>query len=313
MKSRALTGNLMVLATILIYSFNTNFMKVVMPEWIGPQGLVLARCIVSSIGFWLIGLFIHTEKARRPTKREIGMMMVGGLLGIGGNLLLYITGLSLTGPVDAFVIRTSQPILVLGLAVLFLHAHFDRYKGFGILLGIAGTLYVSIMPHAGPAKDSFGGDALVFAATVCNSLFLILIKPYTEKFNAFIVMKWMSLSALLLALPFGFHQLIQAPVLIEKAPALIWFELGFTLIMATMVAYFLNVKALNYITPFVESVYIYLLPITGAIVTIFMGLQKFSWHDPIALVLIVTGFLLINKKPKNRTVVRTESMKTPNK
>lgn len=34
MKTREIIGNLMVLGTILIYSFNTNFMKVLMPEWI---------------------------------------------------------------------------------------------------------------------------------------------------------------------------------------------------------------------------------------------------------------------------------------
>lgn len=59
---------------------------------------------------------------------------------------------------------------------------------------------------------------------------------------------------------------------------------------------FLSVYALNYITPFVESAYKYVLPVTGAAVSILMGLQKFSWHDPIALALIVTGFILINKK-----------------
>ena len=50
MKTREIIGNLMVLGTILIYSFNTNFMKVLMPEWIGPLGLVLARCLMCAVG-----------------------------------------------------------------------------------------------------------------------------------------------------------------------------------------------------------------------------------------------------------------------
>ena len=33
------------------------------------------------------------------------------------------------------------------------------------------------------------------------------------------------------------------------------------------------------------------------------GLQKFSWHDPIALVLIIAGFALINKKKKVKAVI----------
>ena len=132
-------------------------------------------------------------------------MMLGGLLGIGGNLLLYLNGLNITGPVDAFVIRTVQPIVVIALAVLILHVDFNRYKAIGIVLGLAGTLYVSITPHAGTMKDSFTGDILVFVSSIFNGLYLILIKPYTQKFNSIIVMRWMSLAAFILVLPFGFE------------------------------------------------------------------------------------------------------------
>ena len=296
MKSRELIGNLMVLATILIYSFNTNFMKVLMPEWIGPQGLVLARCLMCAIGFWIIGRFLPHTPGDNPGRRDIGMMMLGGVLGIGANLLLYISGLNITGPVDSFVIRTLQPIMVLLLAVLILHVKFTKYKMIGIILGLGGALYVSIMPHNGPVKDSFLGDIMIFASTVSKSLFLVLIKPYTQKYNAFVVMKWMGVAALIVTFPFGIRQLLQAPLFSTTTPLHIWMEFGFILIVTTMGAYYLSVKALNYITPFVESAYIYLLPITGAIVTILMGLQKFSWHDPIALALIVLGFIFINKK-----------------
>lgn len=106
-KPEAYKGHLMALATILIYSFNTNFMKIVMPEWIGAHGLVLIRCIASTVGFWFISLFLHATRQNHPSGKEIGIIMLGGALGMGANLLLYINGLALTGPVDAFVIRTD--------------------------------------------------------------------------------------------------------------------------------------------------------------------------------------------------------------
>lgn len=296
-KSRAYIGHLMILATTIIYSFNTNFMKVVMPEWIRPDGLVLLRCVTSTLCFWLISMFMPSRKtAVKPQRKDILMMMLGGILGLGGNLLLYINGLSLTGPIDAFVIRTTQPIIVIALAVIFLHAVFTKYKAFGILLGLAGALYASITPHAGVVKDSFGGDVLVFCSSVSYSFFLILIKPYTQKFDSVTVMKWMSLAAMIISFPFGIRQLIEAPAFSSHTPLHIWLELLYTLIFATIVGYFLSVYALHYISPFIESIYKYLLPITGAAVSILMGLQKFSWHDPIALSLIVIGFILINKK-----------------
>lgn len=296
-KNKAYIGHLMIIATTFIYSFNTNFMKVVMPEWIRPDGLVLLRCAASVVGFWLISLFFRpAATAPKPGRKDILMMLLGGVLGLGGNLLLYINGLSLTGPIDAFVIRTTQPIIVIALSVIFLHAVFTKYKAIGIILGLAGALYASFMPHEGTIKDSFGGDVLVFLSSVSYSFFLIVIKPFTVKFDSVTVIKWMSLSAFIIALPFGFHQLIHAPIFTGNAPLHIWLELGYTLIIATMLGYFLSVNALNYITPFVESAYKYLLPVTGAAVSILMGLQKFSWHDPIALALIIVGFILINRK-----------------
>lgn len=297
-KSHAYIGHLMVLTTMLIYSFNTNFMKLLIPAWIGPEGLVLLRCGVSAACFWIISLFMPSSRTTKPSKKEILMIMAGGALGMAGNLLFYIKGLSLTGPVDAFVIRTIQPIIVIALSVIFLHAVFTRYKAIGIILGLAGTLYVSLMPHAGAVKDSFSGDILIFISSVFNGLFLVLIKPYTQKFNTVFVMKWMSFAALIITIPFGIKQLIHAPVFTGDPSLHVWLELGYTLIVATMIAYFLGIEALNYISAFTESAYIYLLPVTGAIVSIGLGLQKFSWHDPIALVLIVIGFILINKKTK---------------
>ena len=306
-KPKEIIGHLMVLSTIIIYSFNTNFMKILMPEWIAPHGLALIRCTVMVLGFWIISFFIPASKQQaKPKRKDILMMMLGGLLGIGGNLLLYLNGLNITGPVDAFVIRTVQPIVVIALAVLILHVDFNRYKAIGIVLGLAGTLYVSITPHAGTMKDSFTGDILVFVSSIFNGLYLIVIKHYTHKFNSISVMRWMSVSAFILVLPFGLYQTFKAPLFTSEAPVHIWLELGFMLVFATMIAYFLNLKALQYITPFVESVYIYLLPITGAIVSISLGLQKFSWHDPIALVLIIAGFALINKK-KKATIVTNQS------
>ncbi|MGL5226832.1 MAG: EamA family transporter, partial [Bacteroidales bacterium] len=53
--------------------------------------------------------------------------------------------------------------------------------------------------------------------------------------------------------------------------------------------------ALHYISAFADSLYIYLLPVLGTIVAIFMKTDVFSWHDPIGLALILCGFYIINR------------------
>ena len=79
------------------------------------------------------------------------MMILGGILGLGGNLLFYINGLSLTGPIDAFVIRTTQPIIVIALAVIFLHTVFTKYKAFGIY----SVLQAPFMPPLCPTPEAW--------------------------------------------------------------------------------------------------------------------------------------------------------------
>lgn len=288
-------GHIMVLTTIFIYGFNTNFMKILVDGWVTPYALVLMRCMFSFIGFGIIWFFFSRKKGPKPSNRERLMMMLGGVLGMGGNLLFYINGISLTRPVDAFVIRTFQPILVMLFALIFFHRHFNRYNYIGVILGVSGTVFITLFSSKG-GNGSILGDLFILLASVCSVLYLILLKPYVRKYNGLTVAFWMSLAAFLLVLPFGIKDLIHASIFKSVPPMNILFELGFVLVAATLIAYYLSVKALTYISAFIESAYIYALPIIGTIIAIIMKTDIFSWHDPIAFGLVLLGFILANKK-----------------
>lgn len=207
MKSGALTGNLMVLTTILIYSFNTNFMKVLMPEWIEAQGLVLARCTVSLIGFW-IHRFFYKRKIRQQTQTKRYRYDAAGRYFRLGRILIAIHHRSgTTGPVDAFCHPDFSTDYRTGFSPLFFWVPILPVTRQSVYCW--GCRHPVRLHYASQRKRKrlFHRRRLVLAATICNSFFLILIKPYTQKFNAFTVMKWMSLSAFIVALPFGYRQL----------------------------------------------------------------------------------------------------------
>lgn len=296
--SKAYIGHILVFTTIIIYSFNTNFMKILIPDQIGAFGLVVSRCLVTTICFWLIGFFVKEDKEKRPTTKDTLMIMLGGALGIGLNLLLYIKGLEMTGPIDTIVIRTLQPIIVMAIAAIFLHKKISKLRIIGIILGILGTLYISLAPHTKGVQDSFTGDILVFISTVGTAIYLIVIKPYTAKYKSVTIMKWMSLAALIVALPFGTKEFINAPLFHNPFSLVIWAEFGYIMIIASMVAYLFAVQALHYVSALTQSSYIYILPITGTLVAMLLKIQYPNWHDPLAFAMILTGFILINKKSK---------------
>ena len=90
-KPKEIIGHLMVLSTIVIYSFNTNFMKILMPEWIGPHGLVLIRCTVMAFGFWIISLFIPANKQQaKPKRKDILMMMLVMSIALHHNKMMTV-------------------------------------------------------------------------------------------------------------------------------------------------------------------------------------------------------------------------------
>lgn len=297
-KSNSYIGHILALLVMIIYGFNTNFMKSLIPIHIGAFGLVFARCIISTFTFWFISLFVKEKADNHPPLADKIKIMIAGALGIGINSLLYVKGLELSGPIDATVIRTLQPIMIIAITVMFFHAKVNHNKIIGIILGLIGTIYISVTPYNKSVDDSFYGNILIFMAAISVAIYLVVIKPYVAKYKSITIMKWLLLPSIFITMPFGFTELLTAPIFHEPFAIGAWSKLGFTLFFASIVAYLLSILALKYISVFVQSTYIYILPIATTLVAIVMKIQYPNWHDPIALGFILAGFIFINKKIK---------------
>ena len=255
-----LIGNLLILGTIVIYSFNTNYMKTVVPTWIGPFGLVFFRCLASFIGFFIIIRFLPRKELVISSKKEKIFLLIGGVLGMGANMLFYIIGLEKSGPIDAFIIRTSQPIIVLILSIIFFNAHLYWNKVLGIILGIGRTVYITAFQTKTGTSDGipYLGDLYLLISSIFYSTYLVLIKRYTMKINPFVMLTWLAFSGTILTMPFGLKELIEAPLWSKPLDIAIMGEILFILFCSTMIVNILIVKALKYVSSFTASIYIFL-------------------------------------------------------
>ena len=95
--------------------------------------------------FWITSLFVPYEKV--PLK-DLGLLCLCALCGVGLNQGLFIWGLNTTSPVDASIIATAVPIFVMILAALILKEPITRMKTFGVLLGICGGDLLNTTIHA---------------------------------------------------------------------------------------------------------------------------------------------------------------------
>lgn len=289
--SKTLLANLALLAANIIYGANYTIAKVAMPEYVKPFGFILTRCIGATALFWLVHSLFVKEKIER---KDIPRLMLSGLFGIAINQLLFFKGLSITHPINAAILMTSTPILVLIVAAIMIRERVTSQKIIGIFSGLIGALMIILM-----GKDfSFGsqtlpGDLMVFINASSYGVYLVIVKPLIIKYQPITVIKWVSFFGLLMVAPFGYNEFI----LIDWAnmPSHVLASVLYVVIGLSFFAYLLNAVALRYVSPSLVSIYIYSQPVFATIIALALGRDHLTIMEIIAAVLVFTGVYLVSK------------------
>ena len=80
-----------------------------------------------------------------------------------------------------------------------------------------------------------------------------------------------------------------------QIPARQIMNLAFLIIMSTFVAYYLVPVGQKRLRPTVVSLYSYLQPIIAATASIIIGMDTIGWQKIVAVVVVITGIVLVNK------------------
>jgi len=280
------------LAVALIYGASYSIAKVVMPEWIEPFGFILIRVTIGATVFIVVWRLTIFEKIR--SKQDYFRLMVCGIFGVAANQLFFFKGLSMTTTISASVLMTSNPIIVMVLSYFILKEKITVQKFLGILLGSAGAVLVLSRGDMTWESGNFLGDFFILLNSTSFAIFLVLVKPLMNKYNALTVIGWVFLFGSLVVIPFGISEVLQ--VQWSQLPAHVWLSVVYIVLFTTIFAYFLNVWALKYVNPTVVSYYIYLQPVFASLIA-FMFLKEN--HEPSMILfalMIFIGVYLVGKK-----------------
>ena len=72
-------------------------------------------------------------------------------------------------------------------------------------------------------------------------------------------------------------------------------ELGYIVLFATFIAYFLLPIGQKHLRPTVVSLYTYVQPLIGMVTSIYLGMDTLGWQKIVAAILVFTGVILVNK------------------
>ncbi len=291
MKNKTFPAHLALLGANLIYGINYSVAKDVMGQYVPPFGFILSRVIGATLLFWLAHSLLYSEKVQR---NDLVKLFFAGLFGVAVNQLLFFKGLDITTPINASIIMTSNPILVLIAANFLLKERLTVFKLAGIFLGLAGALILLFVK----ADFSFGsqtwvGDLMVFFNAASYGVYLVMVKPLMQKYKPITVIKWVFLFGLILVFPFGIREFSEIDF--TTFTPVIWGEFLFVIVATTFLAYLLNIYALKRVSPSVVSTYIYLQPLLASIFAIAMHQDHLDWVKIFSACLIFAGVFLVSK------------------
>lgn len=297
MSSQHWKAHLALFAVALIYGGNYIIAKEVMDKgYVMPLAFIFLRVSTATVLFWIFhAAFV---KERIQCTADWVRLAVCGLFGVALNQMFFFSGLKLTWPINASLIMTTTPVLVLVVSAVLIRERITPSKLLGIVLGGAGA--VLLIGFGRPIQfsaDTFRGDLFVFFNASCYGIYLVLSKPLMKRYNAITVVKWVFTFGLLAVAPFGIPELAETQF--ASFPLSISLSVGYVLLFTTFFAYLFNAYALRAVNPSVVSIYIYLQPLLAATLSLILGIEQLTTNKWVAAILIFSGvfFVSYRKKP----------------
>ena len=222
----------------------------------------------------------------------------------------------MTSPIDAGLIVTMNPMMVMLISALVLKEPITSKKAGVVLIGACGALliiwqsyYTINQGHGG----SLMGNLLCFISVVSYATYLVISKPIAQRYSPVTLMKWMFLFSTILMLPFSMQDVVNAKLFSEETSLSALTSLFYVVFFATFLAYLFIPIALKRIRPTTISMYNYAQPLVAATLAILMSQDTLTWDKPIAALLVFTGVYLVTQSKSRADLENGGNFTTKNK
>ena len=280
------------LSANIIFGLNIPVTRSLVTEWMTPMGYTITRMFFGAAIFWLIGAVLREDQVRR---KDLWVMLGGGLMGFLGTQLFFSQALQYTTPVVFSLLMALAPVVVLLLSSVFLKEKIPMRKVLGILISIVGAVLIIWQSSSSPSGGKNDALGILFAllCVLCFAGYLVLTRKISVRYQPVSIAKWMFLFSALAAMPFSYsglqHQLVYSSQATTEAYGL----LAFALLMSTTLAFFLMPIGLKYLEASTVSIYMNLQPVVASGVAILIGQDIFTWDKPLAAALVIIGVMVV--------------------
>lgn len=293
--SATLKAHIALFLVALFYGANYTIAKIVLDDgYVGPKGFIILRVLAAFLFFSLFHFFFVKEKIDHA---DIGRLVLCGIFGVAINQIFFFSGLKFTTPINASLMMTTTPILVLLSSAFLIGERITLLKIIGIILGACGAIaLITYGKEISFQSSQLLGDLFILINAASYGIYLVIVKPLMQKYHPITVVKWVFSVGLVLVIPFGWSELTKVEW--SSFPQEVWLAILYVLTFATIFTYLFNAYALKIVNPSVVSIYIYLQPLIAAIIALIYVKDELAWYKIIAAILIFTGVYMVSKPDK---------------
>lgn len=297
---RQFVGHLASFGAYAIFGLNIIFCKDIANQGaLSPILLFTLRALCAGALFWILSLF--TKREHVPAA-DLLRMAGAGMLGLVIPQMTFLTAITMTAPIDLSVVQSTTPIMTMFVAAIFLKEPISWQKAGGVALSFLGVMWLILQSThtGGVAQTRPLGIILTITNAFSFALYLGICRPVIQRYSVVTLMKGMFLFSFVASLPFSAGDLMRLDV--QAVPSQVWLEVGYLILFATFVAYFLIPVGQQRIRPTLVSMYGYLQPIIATVVGVAVGMDRLTVMKVVAAICVFAGVAIVNRSPKRAPV-----------
>lgn len=293
-KSSSVLGHLACFGAYFIFGLNIVFCKdIANAGVVTPIELFCLRSVGACALFWLISLFLPREHVR-PI--DLVQIVFASILGLLITQITFLKAITITTSIDISILSSASPIMTMFVAAIVLKEPITLKKAGGVLMSFAGVMLLifnSSTAGSGVAQTSTLGVVLMICNGLAFALYLGIFRPLISRYSVVTFMKWMFLFSMLLVVPFNLGNL--AAIEYSKISVSVLLQIGFLILFATFIAYYLIPIGQKALRPTIVSMYSYMQPIIATVLSIIIGMDRLTWQKVVAAMLVFTGVAVVNR------------------
>lgn len=294
--NKLIWAHLAILLVNLVYGVNYSVVKEIMPEYLGPYGFAVVRVWGAGLLFWLTALWGRVE---RVSPRDYGPLLLASLMGVIFNGVSFLKAISLTTPINASIILTSNPIFVVIIAALFTGTRITWLGALGIAMGLLGAALVILQRGAVDfGSDTMLGNVLMVLNAISYATYLVYLRRLMLRYQSITVVRWMFVFGAVLIVPIGGHEFLQ--ISWPTIPAVALVGVAFVVLFTTFLNYLLINYSVKYAGPTVVSAYTNLQPVVATFVAVLLGQDSLDVSKVLAAFLVLGGVYLVGVSSRPR-------------